>query len=203
MSIEADLERTTRQRDYAARLAAVLGNGADWEFHDEVAEDPQCQGQCACGHHGLRWMFTIRNPKTSKAVVVGSSCIRTYRSVNPQLVADINAAVDRINRELAEAKAKARKAEQDGRVRRMLGDWDRLLVRIDELTGQGRWNPKVDVPEGADPTLHWRILSALGTGKLGRLKTARGKIDLIEKYVKKATDALDRIETQNRRRAGL
>lgn len=200
MSTEAKAEKLASTRDYVARLAAVIGNGADWEFRDEVAEDPGCQGSCACGHQGLRWLFTIRHRTDGRSTVVGSSCIKSYASINPELVAGIEDALERINAKLAAGKAKARQAERDAEVRGALQDWSDQLKQIDLLTGNDRWTAKVEAPEGADPTWHWRVLNALHNGKLGRLKSAHGKLNAIFGYRLNATRAIDRIHEQNRRR---
>lgn len=96
---------------YAKRLAAVLGNGAEWSYRGEVDEAPG-NGICACGHTGLRYLFPIYHPD-GRRVIVGSSCIETYAAVNPAMVAGIQAAADEARRAHDEKIRAAKRAAKD------------------------------------------------------------------------------------------
>lgn len=202
---EGRLHRLEGQRDYAARLAAVLGNGADWEFRDEVAEDSGCQGRCACGHQGLRWLFTIRHRTEPRVAVVGSSCILTYSGVNAEMVAGIEAAMAKIEERLAEARKKAAAANREARVLAALTEWSDLLWQIDVVAAEwlrlhpGQWKPSVIYRVGncdgrllnrMEGAMHPHIEHYLG-GRLGKMKSAAGKLGRIANYKLKAMALMD------------
>jgi hypothetical protein len=204
-TLEVQTSLLVVQRDYAARLAAVLGNGADWEFRDEVAEDPECRGQCACGHQGLRWLFTIRHRTAPRSAVVGSSCILTYSGVNAEMVAGIEAAMAKIKERLAEARKKAAAANLEARVLAAIGEWSNLLWEIDGVAASwlrqhpGEWKPSVIYRVGSCEgrlarrtagQMHPHIEHYLA-GKLGKMKSAAGKLGRITNYKLKAMALMD------------
>ncbi len=204
-TLEAQAERLVGQRDYAARLAAVLGNGADWEFRDEVAEDSECRGQCACGHQGLRWLFAIRHRTEPRAVVVGSSCIKTYPGVSYAMVAGIEAAMAKIEERLVEARKKAAAANREAKVQAALTEWSDLLWEIDVVAADwlrrhpGAWKPSAVYRAGnfegrlaqrTDGAMHPHIEHYL-SGRLGKMKSAAGKLNRITGHKLKAKALMD------------
>jgi hypothetical protein len=101
------LSRLMDRNRYAERLARVLGDGAQWEYRGECTDLQRPCGRCACGHEGLRYLFTLHHKLTERTVIVGSVCVETYHGISGQVVAALAAEVDRLQRaELARHKAK-------------------------------------------------------------------------------------------------
>lgn len=68
-------------------IDCVLGysKSNDWDeakFEWEIISidvDPFCEGKCICGHHGLKYLYTIRNMDNDLILYpVGSECIRQF-----------------------------------------------------------------------------------------------------------------------------
>lgn len=133
---EQELTKAENQTAYARRLAAVLGNGADWSFDGEMAEDPTCQGKCACGHEGLRFLFTLNHKATGRREIVGSSCMLTYPGISPEVVEGMERALDVIRERAAEARRKAAAAEREAEVSAMVAEWSDLEWKLDRLAAE-------------------------------------------------------------------
>lgn len=125
--------RATRASGYAERLAAVLGDGSRWEFRGEVGEDSECRGKCACGHDGLRYLFTLHNLDGKADVLVGSSCVETYQGISPALVECLRAKVADLQAAERARIAAAKKAAQSEFVRGLMREWSALEVWADSL----------------------------------------------------------------------
>lgn len=89
--LEPKSDRKARSLIHFERLQAILGDGRDWHYTGESAEDPGCAYVCSCGHHGLRFLFFIEHNTNGRRIGVGSSCIHQFESVNPQMVEGIRA----------------------------------------------------------------------------------------------------------------
>jgi hypothetical protein len=101
--------RTLQRSQYVARLAAVLGRGADWEYRGECQDLQMPSGKCSCGHHGLRYLFTIHHKTSGRRAIVGSSCVETFPGISPELAAQLGAEADRLE---ANARQRAEIARQ-------------------------------------------------------------------------------------------
>ena len=129
-----DIEQHTIQDNgagYARRLSAVLGNGAEWEYRGECMELQHATGKCACGHCGLKYLFTIRHPD-GRACEVGSSCIVSYPGVSPALADRLEADIARLEAERRERERKAREAAKREDVQRLLREWSEAEYAIDQ-----------------------------------------------------------------------
>lgn len=106
-------------------LRAMDGDPAQWEYTGAMTERKDCGGTCACGHTGLRYEFFIRHKTSGKEIIVGSSCINAFDSVNPALVAAISDARDRAEKAAAARIKAAKELLQDDEIKQLtqeLGD---------------------------------------------------------------------------------
>lgn len=123
-------QRTMRRSSYASTLAAVLGNGAEWEYRGECFELPFPTGKCACGQVGLRFEFRIHHAD-GRSVIVGSSCIETYPEINPDMAARIRADVDRLLSQKAERERAAREAGRSRQIQQLMAEWSEAEYATD------------------------------------------------------------------------
>ena len=119
--------QTSARAHYVRRLSAVLGNGQDWEYRGECIDLGSCTGRCACGHEGLRFLFTIHHKTTGKSVVVGSTCIATYPGISPALA-------DRLERECERMEDLARRKSEGAKRSKLLGPM-RLFAGMESEAG--------------------------------------------------------------------
>ena len=109
--------QTSARASYVRRLASVLGNGQHWEYRGECIDLGHCSGRCACGHEGLRFLFTIHHKTAGKSVVVGSTCIATYPGISPALADRLEQECERLE-EIARRKSLgAKRSKQLGPMR--------------------------------------------------------------------------------------
>lgn len=123
---------------YARNLAAVLGNGADWEFRDECTDLGGPLGRCACGHPAIRFEFTLHHKTDGRRVVVGSSCVKNYHGISEETAERIQAAADRMEAAIADAKRQARERARDAEIQSLLADWSAAEYAIDQACQQWR-----------------------------------------------------------------
>src|SRR5665647_2130021 len=97
-----DDERAARAAGTAAyhrTLAAVLGNGADWEYRGECLDNGRSVGKCSCGHPGIRYEFLLRHKNGSRTAIVGSTCIAHFHGISEELADRIQADAERLQQE--------------------------------------------------------------------------------------------------------
>jgi hypothetical protein len=116
---------------YAERLAAALGDGSRWEYRDECCELPRADGRCSCGHHGLRYLFTIHNIDNGRTAIVGSVCVFNYASITPATLAAIRAAADRLETAAADRARAARAAARQADVAAAVAEWSAVEYAVD------------------------------------------------------------------------
>lgn len=189
-TLERSETRAESSLGHAARLAAVLGNGAEWTYDGNCAEAQDCSGTCACGQKGLRFLFRLDHPD-GRTAIVGSSCIETYPGISPAVVATLGATLDGIRERLAEARKRASAAAREAEVQRLVREWSDLEWKLDRLTVEWdsraacwrarpygyRHGAKQRIAEGTDrlhprvenPHLGWRKLAS-ATGQRKRLE---------------------------------
>jgi hypothetical protein len=130
--------RTGRAARYAAQLAFVLGDGREWDYLGECEELEHATGKCACGHHGLRFLFTIHHTKSKRTAIVGSSCIETYSGITPETVARITADLDRLQNAARLRIAQAKNAARSERVQSLLKELSDLEYDCDRACAAWR-----------------------------------------------------------------
>lgn len=129
---QRNADNQDRRTAFAQRLAAALGNGAEWEYRGELAEDTTCSGKCACGHEGLRFLFTIHHAATpGRSLVVGSSCVETFPGVNAAMVAAMVADLEALRAKAREAAKRAKAATGAAEVAAMVARYSDLLWDCD------------------------------------------------------------------------
>jgi hypothetical protein len=133
---------------YAERLAAALGDGSRWEYRDECTELPQATGRCACGHHGLRLLFTLHNIDDGRTAIVGRVCVTQYHGITPDTLQAIQADADRLETAAAERARAARETAKQADVAAAVAELSAVEYAIDAAVqnwrdghhGQ-RWEP--------------------------------------------------------------
>jgi hypothetical protein len=129
---EAAANAAASRGAYAARLAAALGDGRLWEYRDECHDLGAPTGRCACGHTGLRFLFTLHHTETNQTVAVGSSCIVSYPGITPEAAARLQADAARMDAAIAEAKRNAREKARDEAITGLLERWSAAEWQADE-----------------------------------------------------------------------
>ena len=133
---------------YAERLAAALGDGSRWEYRGECCELPRAVGRCSCGHHGLRYLFTLHNLDNGRTAIVGSVCVFTYAGITPATVEALRADADRLEAAAADRARAARDASRQADVAAAIAELSAVEYAIDAAVqswrdshaGQ-RWEP--------------------------------------------------------------
>jgi hypothetical protein len=150
---QKEVSKAEGRTAFAQRLAAALGNGAEWEYRGELAEDPTCKGKCACGHEGLRFLFTIHHaPTPGRSLVVGSSCVETFPGVNAAMVAAMVADLEALRAKAREAAKRAREASAGAEVAAMVAKWSGLCWDCDRAAAAwlaanpGAWRGSMPYP---------------------------------------------------------
>lgn len=131
------LSTANNRHGYAANLAAVLGDGADWEYRGDCNERQYADGKCACGHAGIRFEFMIHHKTENRSVIVGSSCINSYSAINPDMVNAIAADVERLERAAAERLKAAKAAAQETEIQQALDEYDAIAWELDRRLSEG------------------------------------------------------------------
>ena len=109
--LEGAAEKQARAGNHVRQLMATLVNPSEWEFTGEVIDAGSPCAFCACGHE-IRFCFQLSHP-TRGVNHVGSTCINHIAQISPELGAKLQAADDDLQKRLAEAKAKAKRALAD------------------------------------------------------------------------------------------
>lgn len=102
----------------------------NYEYTGEII-DCGNEGKCACGHP-IRWGFPLKHKSgdASKGKIVGSTCVGYFQGVNADLYAALMAGVERLNKQLAEAKAAAKRAQAQADVDVLAAQWESLYVSL-------------------------------------------------------------------------
>ena len=93
--------------------AALLHRPSDWTFTGATEERKECDGNCACGHCGLKFLFQLQDKVTQKTVWVGSVCIDTYSQLPWQTTQDV----------LKASKELKKKSRLRTKYQKSLNDW--------------------------------------------------------------------------------
>lgn len=131
----ATAEQIRNQSIYAERLSAVLGDGSRWEYRDECTDLGHPTGKCACGHNGLRYLFTLHNVDDGRTAVVGSVCVFGYAGITPEVVASLRESADRMEAAAAERVAKSKAALKDAanaeQISALVAEWSAIEYAAD------------------------------------------------------------------------
>lgn len=185
---------------YAERLAAALGDGSRWEYRGNCCELPRPVGRCSCGHHGLRYLFTLHHVDDGRTAIVGSVCVTTYAGMTPETVAALQADADRLEAAAAARERSAREAARRADVAFAVAEWSALEYAIDAAVqswrdshyGQ-RWEPyHVYRRPGAASRLADRQ-PVNPVCRVPELKTAAGILARIRKETARARAVLDEV----------
>jgi hypothetical protein len=190
---------------YAARLAAVLGDGSEWDYRGECLELVRPTGTCACTHRGLRFLFTIHRERDGASAIVGSTCITTYAGISPALVKRLQADAERLQAEADELELRARSAANHPEVAALLRQWSRAEYAIDqaaadwlEANAWRRWLPPAIYrrPYAADRLAERQADQVHPFCRLPALTTVRGQAQRLRKYLSDAAAELAAISGQ-------
>jgi len=127
------VERAEGKVDYAARLLKALGGSPEgWEWTGEVFEqDPGAPGAtpCACGHHGLRYLFPWENKTRNAKITTGSTCVDTVPYLDPGSVEQMKAKLEELKAKHREDERKARQAAAEATVAKLREELEAKLKR--------------------------------------------------------------------------
>lgn len=195
---------------HAANLAAVLGNGAEWEYRGECCDLGYPTGKCACGQIGLRFEFTIHHPDGRRAIV-GSSCILSYDGVTPELAERLAADVERLQAEGRERERKAREAARAAEVVDLMRQWSEAEYLTDTAAAAWRnnnprpaWEPHAIYKRGAYKRRLDERPERDAAGelhpycRLPALKTTAGQIKRLREYLTVCARELETVRNENR-----
>jgi len=185
---------------YAERLAAALGDGSRWEYRGDCCELPRAVGRCSCGHHGLRYLFTLHNIDDGRTAIVGSVCVFTYATITPATLDAIRADADRLEAAAADRARAAREAARQDAVAAAVAELSAIEYAIDAAaqswraahTGQ-RWEPYHVYRR---PSAGLRLADRQPIHpfvKVPQLKTSAGIVARIRKEIGRGRHVLDEV----------
>jgi hypothetical protein len=187
---------------YVERLAAVLGDGSRWEYRGECAELPRATGRCACGHHGLRFLFTLHNIDDGRTAIVGRVCVTTYAGITPATLEAVRADADRLEAAEAERARVARDAAKQEAAAAAIAELSAIEYAIDAAVQAwrdshpaNRWEPyHVYRRPGAGLRLRDRqpVHQCI---RLPQLKTPSGIAARIRREIRKAENVLAEVRS--------
>lgn len=121
------------QEEWTSRLLAAFGGDlAGWAWTGEVRIDPDRLSSCACGQHGLRFLFPWRK-EGEEEVITGSVCVVNLPGISPDQLARVKAEVALRAEADREMKAEALEAERLGTARALLDELRGLWARVYQL----------------------------------------------------------------------
>jgi len=187
---------------YAERLAAALGDGSRWEYRGDCCELPRAEGRCSCGHHGLRYLFTLHNIDDGRTAIVGSSCVFSYATITPATLDAIRADADRLEAAAADRARAAREAARQADVAAAVAEWSAVEYAVDAAVQNWRdshygqsWEPYyVYRRSGAAARLADRQ-PVHQCVRVPQLKTAAGIIARVRKEIGRARNVLDEVRS--------
>lgn len=124
--------RAAGRASYHRALAAVLGDGANWEYRGECLDNGRPVSKCSCGHPGIRHEFLLRHKGGQRTAIVGSTCINHWQGISQELADRIQADADRLQREADERLKAAKRLVQEKTVAAKLDELHRLAWELDE-----------------------------------------------------------------------
>jgi hypothetical protein len=191
--------RLQGQADWMGRLLAAFGGDpSGWEWTGEVREqDPAAMGgvHCACGQHGLRYLFPWRKAGIAAEVITGSVCVNQVPGLSADQLQRLQAEVERRLAAEREAKTAKRRASKVEEVRVVADEIRAQLQRVIALDARYHRREKLE-PEQWNLAQAYHGYSAdLAAGL--RLKSPHGKLQrlirLRDRLAKRlaAADAVD------------
>lgn len=121
------------QEEWIARLLAAFGGDlTGWAWTGEVRIDSDRRSSCACGQHGLRFLFPWRK-EGAKEVITGSVCVVNLPGISPDQLARVRVEVALRAQVDREMKAEALEAERLGTARALLDELRDLWERVYQM----------------------------------------------------------------------
>lgn len=198
----ATATQARNRASYAERLAAALGDGSRWEYRGDCCKLPRPNGRCSCGHHGLKYLFTLHNLDDNRTAIVGSVCVCTYAGITPETVAALQADAERLEAAAAQRARSARETAKRAEVEAAVAEWSAIEYAIDVAAeswrdshiGQ-RWEPyHVYRRPGAARRLADRQ-PINPVCRVPELKTAAGTLARIRKEIARAQSVLAEVRS--------
>jgi hypothetical protein len=185
---------------YAERLAAALGDGSRWEYRDECTELPRATGRCACGHHGLRLLFTLHNIDDGRTAIVGRVCVTQYHGITPDTLQAIQAHADRLEAAAADRARAARATARQADVAAAVAEWSAVEYAVDAAVQNWRdahpWQRFEPYQVYRRPGAAARLADRQPVHqciRVPQLKTAAGILARVRKETARAHHVLDEI----------
>jgi hypothetical protein len=185
---------------YAERLAAALGDGSRWEYRGDCCELPRAVGRCSCGHHGLRYLFTLHNIDDGRTAIVGSVCVFTYATITPATLDAIRADADRLEAAAADRARAAREAARQDAVAAAVAEWSAVEYAVDAAVQNWRdahpWQRFEPYQVYRRPGAAARLADRQPVHqciRVPQLKTAAGILTRVRKETARARHVLDEV----------
>jgi len=132
---EAPEARQARRRagaeQWSRQLFLAIGDGSEWDYRGECCDLQRPEGKCACGHQGLRYLFTIHRARDGKTAKIGSTCINHFSGISAALVDGITADRERLEKAAAERIKAAKATAANQQNAELLAELSALLWSIE------------------------------------------------------------------------
>jgi len=115
-----------------AKFVQRLGDPSKYEYRGECIDLGRPSGKCTCDHP-IRYVFLIYNPETGESAPVGSECINHFQSYNPELFTKLQAAVDKLERRLADEKIAQNTAKRTAEANEARPAYEAAVARATKL----------------------------------------------------------------------
>lgn len=91
--------------DHMKRFLDRLGNPEEYRFNGGVGDaGERSLVRCVCGMR-IRYMFSISHKSDdSRSAVVGCKCVRYFKGLNPELFKELQAAYEKLLRDIRDRK---------------------------------------------------------------------------------------------------
>jgi len=187
---------------YAERLAAALGDGSRWEYRGDCCELPRAVGRCSCGHHGLRYLFTLHNIDDGRTAIVGRVCVTQYHGITPDTLQAIQAHADQLEAAAADRARAARDAARQADVAAAVAEWSAVEYAVDAAVQNWRdahpWQRFEPYHVYRRPGAAARLADRQPVHqciRVPQLKTASGIIARVRRDIARARHVLDEIRS--------
>jgi hypothetical protein len=142
--LERKFDAARAAAEHVEALVKALGDPSAWKFtHKVIDAGPEAlrsidPPRCACGHP-IRFIYLIEltrdlpGHRAGEQTQVGSVCISHVAALAPELAAEIAAAAERVERELADARRAAAEAARNEEATRLRAEFEAVWNQAHDL----------------------------------------------------------------------
>jgi hypothetical protein len=131
-SIERKIRDTNVRVMFIEPFIEKMGNPREYEYRGECHDLGRVSGYCVCGHP-IRYEFLVHHKTGDRVAILGSECIGHFRFIAPELYADLTAAVEKLEKELAEAKKAAKNAKISAKIDEIKPQYDAAYLKLRDI----------------------------------------------------------------------